>query len=160
MAQATNRWGELINTANAWLPEQTDPQAQDPDSACRLGKWYGEDLGHPEYAQPYYQQIIALDPNNVQVMRQMAAIHRMGGNWQKVGETLTRALDVAVANEDRKAILADLGELLERNMGQAEQGIAYFKRVARNRSALPAGADQPRAHLRGAQNSTRPRRRS
>ena len=25
---------------------------------------YGEDLGHPEYAQPYYQQIMALDPNN------------------------------------------------------------------------------------------------
>jgi len=128
MAQATGRWGELINTANAWLPEQTEDK-QKIRLCLRLGKWYGEDLGHPEYAQPYYQQIMALDPNNVQVLRQMAAIHRMGAHWQKVGETLTRALDVAVANEDRKAILVDLGELLFRNMNQSDQGIAFYKRA-------------------------------
>ena len=128
MAQATGRWGELINTANAWLPEQTENK-QKIRLCLRLGKWYGEDLGHPEYAQPYYQQIMALDPNNVQVLRQMAAIHRMGAHWQKVGETLTLALNVAVANEDRKAILVDMGELLFKNMGQADQGIAYYKRA-------------------------------
>ncbi|MES1178847.1 MAG: tetratricopeptide repeat protein [Myxococcales bacterium] len=128
MAQATGRWGELINTANAWLPEQTENK-QKIRLCLRLGKWYGEDLGHPEYAQPYYAQIMQLDPNNVQVLRQMAAIHRMSAQWQKVGETLTRALDVAVANEDRKAILVDLGELLFKNMGQPDQGIAFYKRA-------------------------------
>lgn len=127
-AQATGRWGELINTANAWLQEQEDPQ-QKIMLCLRLGKWYGEDLGHPEYAQPYYAQIMQLDPNNVQVLRQMAAIHRMSAQWQKMGETLTRALDVAVANEDRKAILCDLGELLEKHMSQVEQGITFYKRA-------------------------------
>lgn len=128
MAQATNRWGELINTANAWLGEQSENKAR-IQLSLRLAKWYGQDLGHPEYAQPYYAQIMQLDPNNVQVLRQMAAIHRMGAQWQKVGETLTRALDVAVANEDRKAILVDLGELLERHMGQLDQGISFYKRA-------------------------------
>ncbi|HLV65769.1 MAG TPA: tetratricopeptide repeat protein, partial [Polyangiaceae bacterium] len=128
MAQATNRWRELIETANSWLPEQTDPKRK-IQICLRLGKWYGEDLGHPEYAQPFYQQIMALDPNNVQVLRQIAAIHRMAGQWQKVGETLTRAYEVAVANEDRKAVLLELGELLERHMAQAEQGIAYYRRA-------------------------------
>src|SRR6185369_330707 len=77
-----------------------------------------EDLGHAEYAQPYYQQVVALDPNNVQVMRQIAAIHRMSAQWQKVGETLTLAMNVAAANEDRKAILVDMGELLFKNMAK------------------------------------------
>src|SRR6478752_1467489 len=128
MAQATSRWGELINSANAWLPEQSDPK-QKIRLCLRLGKWYGEDLGHPEYAQPYYQQVVALDPNNVQVMRQIAAIHRMGAQWQKVGETLTLAMNVAASNEDRKAILVDMGELLFKNMGQTDQGISYYKRA-------------------------------
>jgi tetratricopeptide (TPR) repeat protein len=128
MAQATGRWGELINTANAWLGEQTDNRAK-IQLCLRLGKWYGEDLGHPEYAQPYYHQIMALDPNNVQVLRQIAAIHRLGGQWQKMGETLTRALEVAIANEDRKAILVDLGELLEKHMGNVEQGIVFYRRA-------------------------------
>ena len=128
MAQATNRWGELISSANSWLQEEEDPKKK-IQLCLRLGKWYGEDLGHFEYAQPYYQQIMALDPQNVQVMRQMAAIHRLGGQWQKVGETLTRALNVAVANEDRKAILYDLGELLERNMGEIDKGVTYYKQA-------------------------------
>ncbi len=127
-AQATGRWSELINSANAWLQEQEDGKKR-IQLCLRLGKWYGEDLGHPEYAQPYYQQIMSLDPNNVQVLRQMAAIHRLGAQWQRVGETLQRALDVAVANDDRKIILVDLGELLEKNMGQSDQGIAYYKRA-------------------------------
>ncbi len=69
VAQATNRWGELLSTANTWLTEATDPDEK--IALClRLGKWYGQDLGHPEWAQPYYQQIMQLDPNNVQVLRQ------------------------------------------------------------------------------------------
>lgn len=128
MAAGTGRWGELINTANAWLKEEEDPRKK-IQLCLRLGKWYGEDLGHPEYAQPYYAQVMQLDPNNVQVLRQMAAIYRLGAQWQKMGETLTRALDVAVANDDKKVILCDLGELLEKHMSQADQGITFYRRA-------------------------------
>jgi tetratricopeptide (TPR) repeat protein len=128
MAHATNRWNELLNTANGWLKDEADGKKK-IQLCLRLSKWYGEDLGRPEYAQPYYQQIVALDPNNVQVLRQMAAIHRQGAQWQRVGETLQRALDVAVANEDRKMILVDLGELLDKHMGQPDEGIGYYRRA-------------------------------
>jgi tetratricopeptide (TPR) repeat protein len=128
MAQETGRWNELINTANSWLQEPQENKRK-IQLCLRLGKWYGENLGHPEYAQPYFQQIVSMDPNNVQVLRRMAAIHKLSAQWQRVGETLTRALDVAVANDDRKMILVDLGELLDKNMGQTDQGIAYYKRA-------------------------------
>ena len=128
MAAGTGRWGELIQTANAWLQEEEDARRK-IDLCLRLGKWYGEDLGHPEYAQPYYAQVMQLDPNNVQVLRQMSAIYRLGAQWQKMGETLTRALDVAVANDDKKVILCDLGDLLEKHMNQADQGITFYRRA-------------------------------
>jgi tetratricopeptide (TPR) repeat protein len=128
MAQATGRWGELIQTANAWLQEQTEPKSK-IQLGLRLGKWYGENLDRPEYAQPYYAMVMELDPNNVQVRRRVAAIYRLGGNWQAVGEELTRALNVAVANDDRKIVLHELGELLEKNMGQVEQGLTFYRRA-------------------------------
>jgi tetratricopeptide (TPR) repeat protein len=128
VTHATEKWGVLLETANSWLGEQKEPR-QRIKLCLRLGKWYGEDLGHPEWAQPYYQQVMQLDPNNAQVLRQMASIYRLGAQWQKMGEALTRALDVAVANEDRKVILCDLGELLEKYMDQVDQGIAYYKRA-------------------------------
>ncbi len=128
MAQATGRWGELIQSANTWLQGEKDPQ-QRIRLCLRLAKWYGEDLGHPEYAQPYYAQIVQLDPNNVSVLRQMGSLYRKNGQWQQFGQTLTRALDVATTDLDRKEILTDLGELLERQMNEVDQALGHYTRA-------------------------------
>jgi len=138
MAQATGRWGEVIQTANQWLQEQTEPN-QKIRLCLHLAKWYGDDLGHPEYAQPYYAQIVQLDPNNVGALRQMGQLYRKNANWQQLGSTLTRALDVAVTDVDRKEILSELGELLDTHMGQTDQAIVHFNRALEVDSAfIPA----------------------
>src|SRR5579859_3915588 len=128
MAQATGRWGELIQNANTWLQGEKDPQ-QRIRLCLRLAKWYGEDLGHPEYAQPYYAQFVQLDPNNVSVLRQMGSLYRKNGQWQQFGQTLTRALDVATTDLDRKEILTDLGELLEKQMNEVDQALGNYTRA-------------------------------
>jgi tetratricopeptide (TPR) repeat protein len=128
MAQATGRWGEVIQTVRDWLKQQTTPR--DQIRLClHLAKWYGDDLGHPEYAQPYYAQIIQLDPLNVSAMRQLASLYKKASNWQQMGQTLTRALEVATNDLDRKEVLNDLGELLEAHMQQTDQAISYFQRA-------------------------------
>lgn len=128
MAQATGRWGEVIQTANNWLQQQTEAP-QKIRLCLHLAKWYGDDLGHPEYAQPYYAQIVQLDPNNVGALRQMGQLYRKNGNWQQLGATLTRALDVAVSDVDRKEILTELGELLDTQMSQQDQAVTHFNRA-------------------------------
>ena len=128
MAQATGRWGEVIQTANGWLQAQTE-SAQKIRLCLHLAKWYGDDLGHPEYAQPYYAQIVTLDPNNVGALRQMGQLYRKNGNWQQLGASLTRALDVAVTDMDRKEIQTELGELLDNQMNQTDQAVSYFNRA-------------------------------
>jgi tetratricopeptide (TPR) repeat protein len=128
MAQGTGRWNEVIQTVNGWLKQQTEPQ--DKIRLClHLAKWYGDDLGHPEYAQPYYAEIIKLDPQNVGATRQLASLYKKAGNWQQMGQTLTRALDVATNDLDRKEILNDLGEVLDAHMQQTEQAVTYFQRA-------------------------------
>ncbi len=127
MAQATNQWPKLVQTANAWLQQQTQPLPT--ITLClHLAKWYAEDLGHPEYSQPYYQKVLGIDPNNVAVLRQMANFHRKGGQWQQQGQMLTRALEIAVKDTDRKEILTELGEVLEKNAGQVDEGLSFYKR--------------------------------
>ena len=42
---------------------------------------------------------------------------------------LTQALNNAVNEEDRKEILTELGDVLENNMGDKDQGLAYYKRA-------------------------------
>ena len=129
MAQATERWGELIQTANAWLQEQTEPQAEDPALPAprqvvrrgpRSPRVRAAVLRADRRARPEQRRRAAADGGN--------SIAR-SGNWQKLGETLTRALDVAVADDDRKEILTELGELLDRQMNQTDQGLAYYQRA-------------------------------
>jgi tetratricopeptide (TPR) repeat protein len=128
MAQGTGRWAEVIQTVNGWLKKQTEPNEK-IRLCLHLAKWYGDDLGHPEYAQPYYAQIIQLDPLNVGAMRQLASLYKKAGNWNQMGATLTRALDVATNDIDRKEVLNDLGEVLDAQMQQTEQAITYFQRA-------------------------------
>ena len=128
MAQATGRWNEVITTANNWLKEQSDPH-QKIRLCLHLAKWYGDDLGKPEYAQPYYAQIVQLDPNNVGALRQMGQLYRKSGNNQQYGHSLTKALEVAINDIDRKEIQNELGELLDGQMNQTDQAITYFHRA-------------------------------
>ena len=152
MAQATGRWGEVIQTANNWLQEQTEAH-QKIRLCLHLAKWYGDDLGHPEYAQPYYAQIVSLDPNNVGALRQMGQLYRKNGNWQQLGATLTRALDVAVTDVDRKEILTELGELLDSQMSQTDQAVGYFNRALEvDAQHIPAIENLERIYAQRGQN--------
>lgn len=128
MAQATGRWKELIADTQAALEAEEDVKAR-IQLCLTLGKWYGEDLGMMEYANAYYAQVVQMDPGNVRVLRQMANIYRLGGNWRKAGETLHQAEQAAVQNEDRKMVYVDMGELLRKHMNETDQSVSYYKRA-------------------------------
>jgi tetratricopeptide (TPR) repeat protein len=131
LTQSTQRWGDLVQTANAWLKEPAIQQDTPKKISLmlRLAKWYGEDIGKPEWAMPYFQQVQKLDPHNVRVIRQVASLYKKAGNYDQYGSTLTNALEIATSEKDRKEICVELGELLERIKGQPEQAIVYYKRA-------------------------------
>ena len=125
---AADKWNELVGWAYTLLTQQTDiePQLQ---LCLRLAKWNADDLGRQDLATPYYERIAQLDPNNTQVLRQVAAISRKAAEWEKARGFLTQALNVASTNDERVEIQCDLGELLERHMGEADKGIAAYERA-------------------------------
>jgi len=126
MAQATGRWTELIQTANQWLLAETAPQ-KIIQLSLRLAKWYGEDLGQVQYAHAYFQKVMQFDRGNVAVLRQMASLFRKNQQWQELGRTLTEALNHATTETDRKELQTELGELLERQLGDVEKGTLFYK---------------------------------
>jgi tetratricopeptide (TPR) repeat protein len=78
IAGVSGRWGELIHGANHLLEAEAAPTRR--IALCvRLAKWYAEDLGRPEYVQPYYQTVLALDPNS-------PALRRIAGYCEKAGQ--------------------------------------------------------------------------
>jgi tetratricopeptide (TPR) repeat protein len=57
----------------------------------------------------------------------MANFFKKAGRWKQQGETLTAARAVAVSDTDRKEILTELGEVIERVTGDVDQGLSYYK---------------------------------
>ncbi|MDW8251719.1 MAG: tetratricopeptide repeat protein, partial [Myxococcales bacterium] len=128
MAQATGRWGELLQSANEWLKETQDVPTK-IILMLRLAKWYGEDLGRVDYAQAFFGEIVKLDPNNVPVMRQAASLFRKNQQWSQLWETLNNALKIAVLDVDRRDVLTDLGDVCVQQLKDMDQAAGYYRRA-------------------------------
>lgn len=128
LAAATRKWNELLNSANSALQEVSDPQLK--IAIClRCAKWYGTELGHPEYALPYYRQILELDPGNVAGMRQMAELYRLTQQWPSLAQVLGRLVEATPDVSEKSRVLVQLGQLCEGPLSVPEQSATYFQKA-------------------------------
>jgi len=128
VAGLTQRWAELLQSANEALPQVEDPQLK--IAIClRCAKWYGTELKHPEYAIPYYQQILALDPANLPAMRQMADLYRQTQQWPTLAQVLSRLVEMTSDSAEKMSVYVQMGELAENQLGVPEQAMDYFQKA-------------------------------
>jgi tetratricopeptide (TPR) repeat protein len=128
VAGLTQRWAELLQSANEALPQVEDPQLK--IAIClRCAKWYGTELKHPEYAIPYYQQILALDPANLPAMRQMADLYRQTQQWPTLAQVLSRLVEMTSDTAEKVAVYVQMGELSENQLGVPDQAMDFFQKA-------------------------------
>ncbi|MFT3922541.1 MAG: hypothetical protein QM778_08405 [Myxococcales bacterium] len=128
LAQAVQGWNQVLTTANEALAQQI-PQSTRIALCLRCAKWYGRFLERPDYAIPYYQQILQLDPAHHQAMSQMADLYRQLGQWDTVYQVLARMLEVASRDEDKMDVYVQLGELCEKQLSRPEQATTYYSQA-------------------------------
>lgn len=134
ICKLTTDWNTPLDLANQTLQElQADTESDTRDikiALClRCASWYGTRLNHPEYAVPYYNQILALDPINYQAMNSQANLHRHLGQWQQLAQMLGRMSEIVKANTERASVFVDMGELCETHLGMPEQAPNYFRQA-------------------------------
>jgi len=127
MAGLTQRWNELLTTANESL-QNLDPSETDVRNAICLkcARWYGRE-GHPEYAVPYLQQVLAIDPVNRGAMRQMAELYRQTQQWPIYAQALSKLVDMTEEPAERADVYVSMGELKEEQFKQPEQAIQHYR---------------------------------
>ncbi|MBK8168920.1 MAG: tetratricopeptide repeat protein [Sandaracinaceae bacterium] len=126
LAELTQRWNELLAAANEALQQVADPQLK--IAIClSCAKWYGTKLKHPEYAIPYFQQILTLDPTNLAAMRQMAELYRATQQWPTLAQVLGRLVEMTDDAGEKMALYVQMGELAETNLGVPEQAMRYYQ---------------------------------
>jgi tetratricopeptide (TPR) repeat protein len=141
LAGSTGKWNELLkNTLDEY---QKAPAGQRKTAmGLHVARWYGTELGHPEWAVPIYQQILAAEPGNLQALHDLATLYRRQGQWANIPKILQRCVDASRTDEDRRRFHIELGEVLEKHLNQPEQAVEHYNAALalnpRDRAALAA----------------------
>lgn len=126
LASITGKWEELLQSCNQVLQTVDDKNVQ-INICLKIGKWYADELGHPEYAIAYYQQVLQLDSDNVPALRLIGELYRGTKQWDELVEVLRRAVDCEQDQDSRKELYVELGEIFEEYIEDIPQARNAYK---------------------------------
>ncbi|MDD5306402.1 MAG: tetratricopeptide repeat protein [Deltaproteobacteria bacterium] len=128
LASLTGKWNDLLASCNQVLQGVQNREVQ--LSLClKIGKWYADELGHPEYAIAYYQQVLQIDSNNVRALKLMGELYRGTKQWPELVEVLNRAVEAEDLAENKKDILVDLGQIYEDYLDDVPEARKAYKKA-------------------------------
>ncbi len=125
LAGLTQKWNELLSSANEALQQLEETELK-IGICLSCARWYGVELGHPEYAIPYYEQILALDPANVDAMRQMLTLYRNTEQWDLLAQVQGRLVEMLRDPVEKAEVYVEMGQLCERELGHPERAPGYY----------------------------------
>ena len=137
----TGKWNELLTMANAALQEEEEQEVK--VALClQCARWYGQELGHPEYAIPYFEQVHAMDPSSVEAMVSMADLYETTQQWDAMAQTLGQIVTVSKDANVQADTYVRMGKLSGSHLGIPEQSKGYYQKALdiapRNLGAIEA----------------------
>ena len=124
MAGLTNRWGELLTSANQLLMEEI-PQEDRIAIHLSCAKWYAT-LGQFDHAITNYGQILGLDPRNARALWQLAELYESTGQHEKQEEQLSKLVNLTEDRDIKAETYVQLGDLNAGHLSQPEQARRYY----------------------------------
>lgn len=124
----TGKWEELIGVVNNRLAELGNRIEAVP-LYLQVGKWYGERLGHLQYATAIYGKVLQMDPLNVGALSAIADLYKAAGQWDNYVHYLKMQIEKARTDEVRKEILVKLGKTYEEELNRIDDAMETFQRV-------------------------------
>ena len=145
LAGKLGRFPELVEDAKSWLDASAETKVK-IRLCMHIAKWYGEDLGQPELAQPYfarileldpesvgslqvYREVLAADPNNLLALRGLAQAYESLGEWPDLLQVLERELALVTTQRERIVVLMRIAQLQEQHFLKADVAAKRLEEV-------------------------------
>lgn len=126
VAQDNDYWNELLAEANQFLEQVQDSEAR--IAIClHCAKWYGQNLGHSEYAIPYYEQVRAIDPTNAQAWWQLGDLYETTKQWDKLAQVLAKLVELTNDPVVKANTFVRMGDLAEDRYARRQQAEDYYR---------------------------------
>ena len=123
-----SKWKGLLETIHQALQENQDQETQ-VTLCLQCAKWYGQELDSPDYALPYYQQVQAVDPTNVNLMLSIAELYEKTEQWDALNQTYQRIVSSTSDREIQSEIYVKMGRLAQTHLGEGNKAGGYFEKA-------------------------------
>ncbi len=138
LASQTGKWSELLTEYTGMVRTIPEPRTA-ADLWVKIGGWYGDELGHLDYAIQSAQQALALVPDHAGALRALGGFFRRANRWPELAAVLARHAEVEEDLDKKVETLLSLAELWESQLGDERNAITcYQQAVAAEPRCLPA----------------------
>jgi tetratricopeptide (TPR) repeat protein len=129
--EQAGEWRELTEVIDNQIRATEEPQERIPLHK-RLGRIWGDKLQRERNALESWQQVLEIDPGDVEALRAIAENYRIAGAWEELSDTLQRLIDLgaaALGDDELKELYAQLGELEGATLMRTDRAILAWRRV-------------------------------
>ena len=126
LASSTDRWNDLLQEYNNVVQEMQDPVVKS-DLLVKMGKWYGSELGHMDYAIASVQQALQINPECVKGMEVLAGFYRQGGRWAELVKVMKGHAELEEDPDKKAELLIGLAELYEDQLAEQSMAISAYR---------------------------------
>jgi len=119
------RTADLVSALRAWADVEPETEARIAllREAAELGE---QQLSDPELAAGCYQELLAIDRNDLGALRALSDIRRAQSRWNEVVSLLERQLE-AVPGDDRAQVARALGQVYRDHLGDPRAAIRAYE---------------------------------
>ncbi|MFH0899347.1 MAG: tetratricopeptide repeat protein, partial [Pseudomonadota bacterium] len=133
LATATGKWEELLaDYSQVVAGLEAEEPAKAADLWVKIGQWYGDHVGHLDYAIHSVKAALRLDPQHLGALTALAEFHRKRGAWEELIEVLGRHAGLEPDPQRRVDLYLSLADLLETQLRDEHRAMDAY------RSALKA----------------------
>ncbi len=128
LATTAGKWEELLADYTGVVQGLEETR---PDAACdlwvKIGRWYGDNLSHVDYAIHSIQQALRIDSGHLGALTALADFQRKRGSWPELVETLAKHAKLEIDYTRKVDIYLSLAELLETHLQDTGEAINAYQ---------------------------------
>jgi tetratricopeptide (TPR) repeat protein len=119
-------WADLLALYEDGLGPHTDDFVVDR-YLLRCARIARGELGDPARAAGYYERVLARDPGNVEALEALEPWYRTHDRARQLAEVLRLRLDTALSDDQRRATMSSLADLLHESLGAYDEAEGVYR---------------------------------
>ena len=128
LASATGRWNDLLAEYREVVETITDQQVK-ADLLVKMGRWYGTELDHMDWAIAALKQALQINPECLPAMDVLETFYRKDALWSDLVKVINQHVVLAPETEKQVELLLSLGELYESQLQDSDRAITAYNKA-------------------------------